>query len=473
MNKTDVIKTFNYMKRNGIRRTWTTVRERLSVSYGAGYEYRIPSADELRSQRETASKRDHLISIVVPVYETPEGFLTELLTSVIAQSDPHWELILADAGKSSLVEDTVKAFLLGDGKAYASQIVYRRLSENRGIAENTNAALAFASGDYVGLLDHDDLLTPDAIFRMQEAIGKAGASGMEPQLLYSDEDKYDGDADLYYDPNIKSEFDIDLLMSNNYICHFSVFRSDLIRELKLRSDFDGAQDHDLLLRAAARILERGYDAQSGLCDTKRGAAGAICHVPYVLYHWRCHSASTAANPASKRYAYEAGKRAVEAFIASRGWKANVQETAHVGFFRVVYGTGKDPEEIFAQRPNVAAIGGNVIDRESRIVSGKLTRSGQVVFQGLYRDYAGPCNLADVVSRAEALDARTMILREDLIDLFVSSVGVPYRKDPAERDIAYCNQLDEQIWRQRSLLLCEKLTAAGALLLWDPEVVVRR
>ncbi len=463
------------------------------MSYNADYEYRIPSADELRSQRETASKENLKISIVVPTYETPQDFLTELLQSVTAQSDPHWELILADASTSDTVKKTLGAFVTVEGKAYAGQIFYHKLSANRGIAENTNEGIQTATGDYVGLLDHDDLLTPDAVYHVRktilqggvtrdESVGSQpeqspGAAGtdqaidrIEPQhlhpgahqveLVYSDEDKYDGDTNRYYDPNVKSGFDIDALMSNNYVCHFTVIHRERLNQLLLRAEYDGAQDHDLVLRVAGILLDEDVpEADLG----KR-----MVHIPRVLYHWRCHSASTAANPASKLYAYEAGKRAVADFVRQQGWKAEVMETAHVGFFRVNYGT---TEGLFRQRPQVGAIGGKVVDRAHNVISGNLDARGNCVLGGLKDDYAGPCNRADIVSGAYALDARSIILRDELVSLYMECVGLPYPKDTDARDEAFCNQLDERIWRQRSLDLSRRIREAGYVLLWDPEVKV--
>ena len=176
-----------------------------------------------------------------------------------------------------------------------SRIRYVRTAENKGMSENTNEALQYATGDYVGLLDHDDLLTPDALYEMAMTLQNANEQGIEAALVYSDEDKCDTEAKIYYEPHVKLGFNWDLLLSNNYICHFLAMKTELIKKLGFRKEYDGAQDFDLVLRATLEKDEKDE----------------ILHVEKILYHWRCHDLSTAANPQSKLYAYEAGKRAAE------------------------------------------------------------------------------------------------------------------------------------------------------------------
>lgn len=175
-------------------------------------------------------------------------------------------------------------------------------------------------------------------------------------MLYSDEDKCDQCAGKFYEPNFKPDFNLDLLLTNNYICHLLVMQTALMKRLGFRAEYDGAQDHDLVLRAAA-ILWR--------------IPGEILHISKVLYHWRCHSASTAANPESKLYAYEAGVKASQDFVDRQGWKARVAMTQHMGFSRTEY----DPP-ILRQRPEIGALGGRVLDRTRRIVGGMMSESGR-------------------------------------------------------------------------------------------------
>ena len=207
------------------------------------------------------------------------------------QSYPHWELILADATEDHSVEETLtnQGFLterlLENAETIAAdaRIHYIHLTENAGIAANTNQALPYARGEYIGLLDHDDVLTPDALYEMADAITKANDRGVRVAFAYSDEDKCNGDETKYYDPNHKEDFNYDLILSNNYICHFLVMDADLMKKLAFRPECDGAQDYDLVLRAVSEVL--AADGRSG--------EERILHIPRVLYHWRCHEASTA------------------------------------------------------------------------------------------------------------------------------------------------------------------------------------
>ena len=192
-----------------------------------------------------------------------------MITSVMQQSYPHWELILADATEDHSVEETltIQGFLterlLENAETIAAdaRIHYIHLTENAGIAANTNQALPYARGEYIGLLDHDDVLTPDALYEMADAITKANDRGVRVAFAYSDEDKCNGDETKYYDPNHKEDFNYDLILSNNYICHFLVMDADLMKKLAFRPECDGAQDYDLVLRAVSEVL--AADGRSG------------------------------------------------------------------------------------------------------------------------------------------------------------------------------------------------------------------
>ena len=448
------------MKRNGLIRTVNAARERLTVQYDAGYAYELPSASALQAQRESLSAEKLKFSILVPAFETPVRFLTELLDSVRAQSYPNWELILADASASDSVQRATEAYRQQYGD---DRIRYYRLEANGGISENTNAALNYATGDYCGLLDHDDLLTPDALYEMAAAILRQMAKQHEaPAFLYSDEDKYDDTDARYFQPNRKRDFNLDLILSNHYICHFLVMKTSLIRHLRFRKEFDGSQDYDLTLRAVKSVMEEinGASLQQLMPEH-------ILHIPKVLYHWRCHAASTAANPASKSYAYEAGKRAIVSFLESCEWRATVEDSEHVGFYHVNY-----QPDCFTVRNDIAAVGGSVINRNHMIVSGLMEEDGSCPFAGMPLSYAGPCNIASVAQDCTAMDARAMLIRRELIPVYEQILCVPYVETIAERDRAYTNSLDEHIWRQRSLLLAHILRERGYTLLWDPAVHVQ-
>lgn len=451
MNR-NITKTINYMKRNGIKKAVGMAYERLTARYDAGYSYKPPTREELAAQRSETFERMPLISIAVPLYETKEVFLEALLNSVTAQSYENWELILADASESSRVKDCIEVKKRSLPENTAAKIKYHSLPENEGISGNSNRAIALASGEYIGLLDHDDLLTPDALYEMVRALNRyAEEKGVRARMLYSDEDKCDEAGQNHYELNIKSKFNLDFLLSNNYICHFLILEVGLMKKLGFRREYDGAQDYDLILRAVDAVSEE-----------------EILHVGKVLYHWRCHELSTAGNSASKSYAYEAGKRAVQDFLDRRGLKGRVEDTDHVGFYRILY----EPDLLTARR-DVAAVGGSVLDGNNKITSGILISDGSCPFRGLYGFFSGPANVAAVARDAFALDARTMLLREEDIPLYEKIIKVPYVEKIEDRDRAYCNRLDENIWRQRSMALCGVLRDSGRRLLWDPQIQVRR
>lgn len=259
----------------------------------------------LRRQKHAAFAQKPLISIVIPLYCTPLPYLKELLESVRRQSYENWQLCLADGSP----DDKAKEFI---EKHYGREkrIVYRKLEENGGISVNTNEAVALAAGEYLMLCDHDDTLEPDALYEIVKAINDTGAD-----VLYTDEDKISMDGRHYFDPNFKPDFNLFRLRENNYICHIFVVKKSLTDETGLlRSEFDGAQDFDFILRCCEK-------------------AQKITHIPKVLYHWRCHMDSTAADPSSKAYAYEAGRKAVREHYQRLGIDAKVEMTERPGWYR--------------------------------------------------------------------------------------------------------------------------------------------
>lgn len=395
-------KTAYYLKRNGFRKTLGAVAERLGGDGQPDYEWIPVSSQVLEKQREEAAGFSGVkFSIVVPAYRTPERYLREMMESLIRQSFPCWELILADATEDDSVKSVAESYK-------DARIRYHRLPSNNGIAENTNAGIGLAEGDYIGLLDHDDVLTENALFEMAAAVRQAMEQGICLQLLYSDEDKCDGEMQTFYEPHFKENFNLDLLLSNNYICHFMVMKRELMQMLRLRGAYDGAQDFDLALRAVAVLSEKEEE---------------IRHIPLVLYHWRCHARSTAENPRSKMYAYDAGRRAVEAFAGEQGWKVKVKDTEHLGFYRLEY-----QGNIFEMRSEVGALGGSLVSR-GRIVGGRMGRDGRILDEGLPVSHSGYMHRAVLQQEAEALDLRNLELRKELWPLFQRVLGTDYRELP--------------------------------------------
>ncbi|MDE7223000.1 MAG: glycosyltransferase, partial [Acetatifactor sp.] len=394
-------KTIAYMKRNGMRETLVTVREHLSRTFGESYQYAAPAKSSLELQRRSSWEQPVTFSVVVPVYHTPQRYYREMIESVLCQTYPHWQLVIGDAGQENTLEQLAASYS-------DSRICYHRLSGNRSIADNTNETLQWAEGDYIALLDHDDVLTPDALYEMAAAIEESRRKGAKLRMLYSDEDKCDEDAKRFYEPNFKPGFDTDLLLTNNYICHLLVMEAGLMRQLGLRAEYDGAQDHDLVLRAAAALRRTPHE---------------IRHISKVLYHWRCHSASTAANPESKLYAYKAGARASQDFVDGQGWKAKVSMTRHMGFFRVEY----DPP-VLEQRRELGAIGGRVLGKGRKIVGGMMDETGEVAYLGLRDGYSGYLNRAVLAQQAQALDLRCLRLSGQCRELFEKVTGLKYTED---------------------------------------------
>lgn len=267
------------------------------------------------TKEETARQRAHKfklnpkISIVIPLYHTPVKYLKQIIDSIACQTYSNWELCLADGSK----EDTVEKYI-GSHYKKDRRIVYKRLKKNGGISENTNAAVAMATGDYIMLSDHDDIVEQGALFEIVKAINE----NPKLDILYTDEDKITMDGKSYFDPNFKTDFNPFMLESNNYICHIFVVRASIMERIGgFRKEFDGAQDYDLILRC-----------------WEETTADRICHIPKVLYHWRSHPNSTATNPESKRYAYEAGAKALDGHFRRKGIKATAEITPNLGIYRI-------------------------------------------------------------------------------------------------------------------------------------------
>lgn len=283
--------------------------------YQNWFEAQLPTQAQLESQRKHQFLYKPVISILVPTYNTPLKYLHEMIESVQSQTYGKWELCIADGscGNKEL-EEAFESYAKKDAR-----IKYVLLDSNKGISENTNGAIPLATGDYIALLDHDDVLAPNALSEMVQAL-----QDKKTDIVYSDEDKVNADLTEHMDPNLKPDFSLDLLRSHNYITHLFVVKSSIFHEVGgFRKEFDGAQDYDLMFR----------------CIEK---AKVIKHVPKILYYWRMHSNSTAENPESKMYAYEAGRKAIEEHLKRVGVKADVERMDLWGMNHVKYHTPGDP-----------------------------------------------------------------------------------------------------------------------------------
>ena len=426
-----IAKTRRYLRRNGLKRTVSAVMERISAPKYEEFNYTPLTEAEIKIMQEYEFVNPAKISILVPAYRTNPTFFRELLDSVVAQIYPYWELVIADASGNNDLEAIVDEYR--NKLSQESSIVYLTLANNDGISENTNMALEAATGDYIGLLDHDDVLTPDALFYVGRAIEKSA-----PVLIYSDEDKTDAELKTFYEANRKKKLNIDLILTNNYICHFCVMKADVMKGLKFRKEFDGAQDFDIILRCIAGLKD----------DTE------AIHISRILYHWRCHGESTAVNTDSKQYAYENGKLAVEDYIKNRGWNAKVEHMSHLGFYRTTY----EPD-IFSNRPEVGIVAGPVY-KGGKIISGAMKRDGTVMYKGLPKGFSGYMHRAALMQQVGAGDVRNMEICPELQELWDKEV-VPKMQEKG------CD------YTELSVAFCEQARLRGYTVVYDPQFGLKK
>ena len=285
-----------------------------SIDYDGFLEIASPTTEEIKNQREEKiEESDPKFSILVPLYNTPVNFLKEMIESVINQTYEKWELCLADGSDDNHIGEIQKEV----EKYNNEKIKYEKLEKNEGISENTNKALKMATGDFVVLFDHDDLLTCNALYEFAKVIKK----DEECDCIYSDEDKVDEKGKRYYDPHFKPDYNIDMLCSENYICHLFAVRKKLTEKYGgFRAEYDGSQDHEFILRMTEQ-------------------ARKTIHVPKILYHWRVHSNSTAQDLENKMYCFESGRKAVKDYYG-RKWPNlkidHVEDGISLGIYHTIW-----------------------------------------------------------------------------------------------------------------------------------------
>ena len=407
----------SYIGRNGIKAAFFRILEGF-------FELRRDYSYNKRRQESQGTntvckglEREFLLSVLVPAYETEPEYFKRLLLSLKAQTYTNFELIVSDASRSDTVEKLCGFFLAGSDLPFT--LKYKHLSSNLGISGNTNAALAEAEGEFITLLDHDDFLEPDSLYETVKALQKGA------DIVYTDEDKYDGRRRRYFSPNFKPDFDQDLLLSNNYICHLLTVRTSLARKIGgFRSDFDGAQDHDFLLRLS-EIVE----------------GKSIVHVPKVLYHWRTSGGSTADNPDSKAYAYENGRRAVQDYFDRMGLEVMVRHDRYRGFYKCDYSgsfVAKEkyialfdrrlkPEDGdaekrlagFLSRPEIGMAGGRIVSSRGSIICNgyRLDECGRRVslYDKMNANFSGYMHRAALIQEVEAVSRHAAVIRQELRD----------------------------------------------------------
>ena len=285
----------------------------------------FPELEEAARQRLHKFEREVKFSILMPLYNTPEKFLRQAIESVMDQTYEGWELCLADGSdeEHAYVEQICREYMERDkqylrpSSSLYCRILYKKLPKNEGISGNTNACLAMSSGNYIALFDHDDVLHPCVLYEYMKVICEKGAD-----YIYCDEATFKGNGtiDDMITLHFKPDYAPDNLRANNYICHFSAFARRLLDGTELfRSEFDGSQDHDMILRLTSR-------------------AKCVVHVPKLMYYWRSHAGSVASDISAKSYAIEAAKGAVAAHLTAQGFK-NFEITSTKAFetiFQIKY-----------------------------------------------------------------------------------------------------------------------------------------
>ncbi len=313
LNPYMIKKGIGYLFEHGPREFYYKVADKTrvnNVDYMAYYTANTPSEEKCAKQRLEVFEYSPLISIIVPCYNTPSDYMQEMIDSVMAQTYSNWELCIA------VVDDSTDKILLSEIIEYSdidSRIKYVLLDENYGISGNTNKALELAQGDYIALMDHDDKYVSNLLYEVVKAINN------NAEIIYTDEDKMNEDGTVYYDPYFKSDFNIQLLRNNNYICHAFIVKKSIVDEIGgFRSEFDGSQDYDFIFRCIEKTNN-------------------ICHISKVLYHWRVHNNSTAKDPRTKSYAFDLGAKAIKEHLTRCNIQANVTGLEdRLGFYKVEY-----------------------------------------------------------------------------------------------------------------------------------------
>ncbi|MCR5303810.1 MAG: glycosyltransferase [Lachnospiraceae bacterium] len=441
--RNDLSRTFRYLKRNGLSETVFSVAERVTLKARDHYDYIPPLQLEIREQRERSRnlEEDEIvkISIVVPAYNTDRHCLVQLIKSVAAQTYCWYELIVADAGDDDVVSLICDRALNrkvmkrpeGDGFTPGS-LKYVKLEKNEGISGNLNRAVTYASGDWFQFLDHDDLLSPDALYAAVSAIRKH----KDAFLVYCDEDKTDRSGKVFFDLNDKPGFNPDMLLCNNYICHGLTIRRDKVEGFPFRPEFDGAQDYDLLLRILGQMMDKGLSVS----DMRRFAV----HDSTVAYHWRVHKGSTAGDSSAKSWAYDAGKRALEDFYKAMGIKADVSHSMHLGFYRSRY----EPD-IFAARNDVGIVCGRVLDPLGRMCAHMGSLEGEEMFSGMPGCFSGRLNRFDTRQDISYGDVRNMKIAPGLRHLL--------------------READDSDTGARSEKICRLARDKGYTVVYDPDL----
>lgn len=338
-------KGFSYLRREGFAATLRRYRASGATNPDPKIAYQNwilnhePKYADLQNQKRHKFEYSPLISIVVPTYNTKKQYLEEMIASLKAQTYDNWELCIADGNSDNRleIEEVIKR---------NPKIKYVMLDENKNISGNTNEALKLCSGEYIGLLDHDDTLAPFCLYEVVKTLNEDRST----DIIYSDEDKFTTLSGARFQPHFKPDFSPDYLRSINYITHFFVIKKSLMDELGgFIDEYNGAQDYDLILRATEK-------------------SDKIVHIPKVLYHWRVHENSTSMDVGAKQYVIDAGKKAIEAHIKRLDMPGEVTSLDDKSIYRVRFDVD-DEEKVSIVIPNK-----DHIDDLKKCINSILTRS---------------------------------------------------------------------------------------------------
>lgn len=313
-----VYKGLASIKDMGIRGTYRRLRKRVTRRNEARVylQENVLTEKQRAIEEKTKFQNPVTFSVIVPVYNCPQQFLREMIDSVVGQTYPNWQLCLADGSDQahSYVEEVCSEYAEKD-----SRIKYRKLKKNLGISANTNEAIDMASGEYITLFDHDDMLHPSALFQVMKVIEEQHAD-----FIYTDECSFEGTLANPTFIHFKPDYAPDTLRSNNYICHLSTFSRELMNQVgRFSAEHDGSQDYDMILRLTEK-------------------AKRIVHIPRVLYYWRVHSGSVASGVDVKPYCLTAGKKALQNHLERIGLKGQVTDSKVPSTYKIDYEIEKTP-----------------------------------------------------------------------------------------------------------------------------------
>lgn len=392
-------KTIKYLKNDGFKATCQIVGKKLwgnKQTYGQQV-----TKNELSKQKKENFLYKPLISVITPLFNTPERFLRDLIESLQAQTYANWQWCVVDFSdpENHLVEEICREYAKDD-----ERIVYERDYENRGISENTNRCLLLAKGDYIAMVDHDDIVHPAAFYEVVKVINDE-----KSDFIYTDEIKFQNDLHHVYAPNYKPEFSAIELRVHNYICHLNVYKRSLLDKVGLyRKECDGSQDHDMVLRLTE-------------------VAEHISHIPQILYYWRVHANSVAVAIEAKPYATLAGIRSVNAQYARLGLPYQVESIRNnIPCYRTI-----PVEQEYTRRLRIVIWGSNDVD--------EILTTWNSVRNNCTRVYALSIIQADLEDISERLRS---VLSEVSCQVYQNK-GIEIENDVLQQVI--CHNTEEYFW----------------------------